>query len=1005
MTLNLILNGKTLYPATDKIDIIGDNTDYKLHFDIDEPRTAMFALFRRDGKEKEYALDSNGNVDIPLWVLKDGQVEVGLTADGFATTPLNFWVIGSIKDKSAEPAEEVSQEKIDQLIELVNGIKWTKSGEIKNGHFFLTFADGTETDCGLVQGVPGEDGKDGTDGISVTDVNVNEDGHLVISLSNGQSVDAGAVKGEKGDTGEKGDAFTYADFTAEQLEALKGVYLGAVPTERTFVAADYKPGYINTSGQFTTSGSYGHVHFSSADLKKIESISFETTIDSGNTGMRLLDESGNVLEKIGTKPGTYSVSTFNCAEIYINIINYNGENPSTKNISVKYFDYVTEKEFSELKEKVDGEKATVKVLAPVYYPYTGYFGNNIFYKDGDMWLYRNFGSSDRTSGYGVVWESPIYGGKIDISVDPEVFSKTSFCFLFVDSKGEVKYTTGQVLNKVFSSGVFNYNVNFIGNAGQMNVSGTLSVKVPDGTRAVIYALCRTGFAGTAVDTTSDTTKETSVALGIQNGVTMTAYADTLDYGKEHTTGFTGGIEKPADPFTSFGLESSYADSLWNAKEQWLSKWGGSARKIPLVITSDQHGTFETGMPVFKYLAHIIPWENGVRCLNLGDNVFNYTKYDSNGRDSQIEPMKTAMGFFPESLRTSILGNHDVFTWVNNTAGWLTDAGKPNLYYTNYGARFFDDAMGDCVIVDNRFNVKYVIVNGWEFKDTRVYANTGAQLDAIIKELERNDGYDIVLLSHVPLAIEKLQSNVVRPTESTYAFDAYNWAVWEKNANLAVSLWNGLYRKQAGTVLDSDGNEHSFDFTNLQGNVLCGLHGHTHQSGWYHVGKTGLLDILCKNMYFDENYGGCISALENYIPGSGGFSVNSYTVTFLLIDRTNRKVEVWCVSGASKAAGETYGSHHWTAPFSFTAATDVTLPETSHSAAVGDKVTLTTTSNGTGECLVWRSSDESKARVLANYLDGNIGTTAEVECLAAGTVTITVKNESGTVTKTCAITIS
>ena len=32
----------------------------------------------------------------------------------------------------------------------------------------------------------------------------------------------GAIKGEKGDKGDKGDAFTYDDFTEEQIEALRG---------------------------------------------------------------------------------------------------------------------------------------------------------------------------------------------------------------------------------------------------------------------------------------------------------------------------------------------------------------------------------------------------------------------------------------------------------------------------------------------------------------------------------------------------------------------------------------------------------------------------------------------------------------------------------------------------------------------------------------------------------------------------------------------------------------
>lgn len=47
-----------------------------------------------------------------------------------------------------------------------------------------------------------------------------------IKFADGQSlqdkVDNGTFKGDKGDQGEKGDAFTYADFTPEQLAALKG---------------------------------------------------------------------------------------------------------------------------------------------------------------------------------------------------------------------------------------------------------------------------------------------------------------------------------------------------------------------------------------------------------------------------------------------------------------------------------------------------------------------------------------------------------------------------------------------------------------------------------------------------------------------------------------------------------------------------------------------------------------------------------------------------------------
>ena len=171
------VENKMLYPkGRSDINLTGDNTDYKLHFDIDEPRTAMFALFRRDGKEKEYLLDENGEVAVPLWVLKRGTFEVGLTSDGFASTALSVWVTASIKEETAEAAEEVSQEKIDQLIELVN--------EIKSG---------------------GSGGGEAA-GASVVSAEVDEDGVLLIELSNGEKIVAGAVKGDKGDKGDPGES-------------------------------------------------------------------------------------------------------------------------------------------------------------------------------------------------------------------------------------------------------------------------------------------------------------------------------------------------------------------------------------------------------------------------------------------------------------------------------------------------------------------------------------------------------------------------------------------------------------------------------------------------------------------------------------------------------------------------------------------------------------------------------------------------------------------------------
>ena len=78
-------------------------------------------------------------------------------------------------------------------------------------------------------GAPGADGEDGADGVSPTaKVEQTESGAVVTvtdaagtttaTLSHGPKGD----KGDDGEKGDKGDPFEYADFTAEQLEALRG---------------------------------------------------------------------------------------------------------------------------------------------------------------------------------------------------------------------------------------------------------------------------------------------------------------------------------------------------------------------------------------------------------------------------------------------------------------------------------------------------------------------------------------------------------------------------------------------------------------------------------------------------------------------------------------------------------------------------------------------------------------------------------------------------------------
>ena len=58
-----------------------------------------------------------------------------------------------------------------------------------------------------------------SNGVSVTDIDVNANNQIVFTMSDGSEIISGKIPTVKGD---KGDPFKYSDFTQEQLDALKG---------------------------------------------------------------------------------------------------------------------------------------------------------------------------------------------------------------------------------------------------------------------------------------------------------------------------------------------------------------------------------------------------------------------------------------------------------------------------------------------------------------------------------------------------------------------------------------------------------------------------------------------------------------------------------------------------------------------------------------------------------------------------------------------------------------
>ena len=262
--------------------------------------------------------------------------------------------------------------------------------------------------------------------------------------------------------------------------------------------------------------------------------------------------------------------------------------------------------------------------------------------------------------------------------------------------------------------------------------------------------------------------------------------------------------------------------------------------------------------------------------NLGDTVsVEWIDGDSDHEllsDATLAAWNETMEYIPKSKQLNVFGNHD--TWYyngysdeDNSIGTRYPASLAHLnqYFRNiYATRKTNN--GWFATVDPMFNVKYVVVSGYEAIDgTRTSTTTISteQMNWLIEELSKDDGYDIVTIAHEPLYWNS--ETVIDPVgDNTYNDNMLRFS--EINTD---DLFNARKNKGSGTIIDSEGVEHSYDFSNCSTPYYCHLHGHIHADGYDYVGdsETGVL-----NVSFD------------WFP--------DLTVHFVLIDRANGYVNVW-----------------------------------------------------------------------------------------------------------------
>ena len=203
-------------------------------------------------------------------------------------------------------------------------------------------------------------------------------------------------------------------------------------------------------------------------------------------------------------------------------------------------------------------------------------------------------------------------------------------------------------------------------------------------------------------------------------------------------------------------------------------------------------------------------------------------------------MVACLSAIPKNKQINIWGNHD--TWFNledNILG-TEQLEVLNTYFDNSsynGNQKFNDYGIECM-VDEARKIKYVVIGGWEYDNALggySHYNIGqAGMDGIVQMLSAQDGYDIVILSHVQPFAGQVASDWIHPPVEDGASQGGGGGMSVGVGTVVNATETSLNQmlidrknKASGTVKDSYGNSHAYDFTGCNSDLLCCFSGHEH----------------------------------------------------------------------------------------------------------------------------------------------------------------------------------
>lgn len=336
--------------------------------------------------------------------------------------------------------------------------------------------------------------------------------------------------------------------------------------------------------------------------------------------------------------------------------------------------------------------------------------------------------------------------------------------------------------------------------------------------------------------------------------------------------------------------SDYEMAVLSAKNAWKAEYEADSTVVPIVLHTDQHGELSSTFArnLFDFLGDAVEWENVSACLNLGD-VCNYSV-------AGFQAMQTCLQPIPASKQINMVGNHDTWTpdWISNTAV-PTSAEWDVMYqyydnsayngYVKYGTHLTSESM-----IDTGKGVKFVVAGAWDYDLAKGghshYVISSDNLDAIISSLSVVDNYDIIFLSHAtPFSGgRQIQSDGTTywhiPAVDGGSGDTTTASIGSMtyySESYMGDLLDARKNKTSGTVRDSYGNTHSYDFTNCTSDLICCLSGHQHADryNWQGGSDRDLPVVVFDALLYDNK-----------------------PFYFVNIDRTRERLNIWKVDNTA-----------------------------------------------------------------------------------------------------------